>query len=324
MEEKVEECLSWKYLPLKLELQHITKTFIDAIMPVIKPSWSTEHLQTLHCCQDLGVSNDLLVCFYQEGSNKEEPGNVVVLRVNGGHTHLFIDREQEAITLQVAHKLTGLNPPLYLQLTNGLCYGYVPGRPLDGSDITNEHIMRGTASAIAQFHTLMKLPSRFHGDSSIIPSTYKKYYHLIPSRFHDDETNEKVFATFESKESLKREMKEMVRVMNTFKSPLAYCHNDLQYGNIIYNKRTGDCTLIDHEYGGVNYTCCDLGDFFGEMPGLNMPDYSKYPNEVTQKWFIRMYLEERNKHKGKNKINENKNECAIPCYNVLACMYIYM
>ena len=298
MEEKVEESLSWKYLPLRLELRDITQTFIKSIMPLIKPSWSIEHLGTLHC-DGLGTSNDLLIGFYQEDSSKKEPSSdVVVLRINGGQTHHFIDREQEAIALLSAHHLTGRNPPLYLELINGLCYGYVPGRPLQFTDMQNDGIMQKTASAIAQFHTVMKLPRRFHGNASIIPSLYRKYYQLIPTQFHDDTINKKFAATFESKDKLKREMEVMAKLMNTFKSPLAYCHNDLQYGNIIYDERSGKCTLIDHEYGGVNYICCDLGDFFGEMVGLGMPDYSRYPNEVTQKRFIKMYLEERNKHKG--------------------------
>ena len=37
---------------------------------------------------------------------------------------------------------------------------------------------------------------------------------------------------------------------------VAFCHNDLQYGNVMQEESSGRCTLIDFEYSGYNPVYC--------------------------------------------------------------------
>ena len=49
-------------------------------------------------------------------------------------TDAIVDRRGEILVMLSLHK-AGLVPPLYLELGNGLCYGYVPGRPFTVDDM---------------------------------------------------------------------------------------------------------------------------------------------------------------------------------------------
>lgn len=283
---KTEGDLKWNYLPLELDISHNTKeTFIRVIMPHVKPKWRPEKLRILRVNDGLGVSNQL-IGYYQDGTDTQERGNVVLLRINGENTQLT-NREREVVAMVILQQ--GVKyPPLYLEFSNGLCYGFAPGRPVQEQDYQDMAILKSILKAIVHIHTI-KLPDRFHDNQSIIPTLYDKCLSLVPTTFSDPEVDAKFKSIF-SLEELKRETEEMNRLLKTFKSALVYCHNDLQYGNIIYDNLTGECTIIDHEFGGMNYICCEFGNIFGEMAGLDMPDYTKYPDEPTQKRFIRMYL----------------------------------
>ena len=41
--------------------------------------------------------------------------------------------------MQLLHK-AGMGPPIYAQLSNGLCYGYLPGRQMDLEEVRSEGI----------------------------------------------------------------------------------------------------------------------------------------------------------------------------------------
>ena len=53
------------------------------------------------------------------------------------------------------------------------------------------------------------------------------------------------------------------------------------------------CTMqfIDFEYGSYNYRGFDFGNNWCEYAGLE-GDYSRYPNDKQQAWFVTNYLQE--------------------------------
>ena len=59
---------------------------------------------------------------------------MVLLRMNGEGTDDFLNRRNEVVVMLSLHR-AGLIPPLFLEVANGLCYGYVPGRPLTVKDM---------------------------------------------------------------------------------------------------------------------------------------------------------------------------------------------
>lgn len=74
------------------------------------------------------------------------------------------------------------------------------------------------------------------------------------------------------------------------KYPIAFCHNDLLSGNVIYDKEKDKISFIDFEYGGYNYRGFDIANHFCEYAGFEC-DWSKYPSIQTQKTWISWYIE---------------------------------
>jgi choline/ethanolamine kinase len=97
------------------------------------------------------------------------------------------------------------------------------------------------------------------------------------------------------------------------KSPVCFCHNDLQEGNILLpdfgnTKKKGSqqtysddsVVLIDFEYCSYNYRSSDIANHFCEwMYDYSNPEYphfssdtSLYPSESQRRLFIREYLKQ--------------------------------
>lgn len=76
-----------------------------------------------------GITN-VLLGFYTNGREDD----MVLLRMNGKGTDAFLDRRSEVIVMLSLHR-AGLIPPVFLEVSNGLCYGYIPGRPFTVDDM---------------------------------------------------------------------------------------------------------------------------------------------------------------------------------------------
>ena len=60
-----------------------------------------------------------------------------------------------------------------------------------------------------------------------------------------------------------REIKDLQRRLESLNSPIVFCHNDLNAGNMLVDGK-GNISIIDYEYGSYNYRGFDLGNFFCE------------------------------------------------------------
>lgn len=127
MQTRSEGPISWKHLPIKLDRETIARDFRAYILPLIRPSWKDCTIKTKIFCD--GITNSLFG-FYAS----RDKSDLVLVRVNGEGTETFIDRHNEIVVMITLHK-AGLIPPVYLQLANGLCYGYIPGRPFTTEDM---------------------------------------------------------------------------------------------------------------------------------------------------------------------------------------------
>jgi ethanolamine kinase len=75
----------------------------------------------------------------------------------------------------------------------------------------------------------------------------------------------------------------LIQLLEKFDSPVVFSHNDLLYGNIIYNEN--EAHFIDYEYGCYTFRGFDIGNHFNEFAGFEC-DYSRYPTKEFQlKWF---------------------------------------
>jgi hypothetical protein len=86
-------------------------------------------------------------------------------------------------------------------------------------------------------------------------------------------------------------------------SLIVYCHNDLNPGNIIYNKDLStQIKFIDYDYSCLDYQAYDIGNHFVEYSGFGS-DYSDYPNKEYQLKWLTIYFNEF--YRLVNEFNEN-------------------
>lgn len=77
----------------------------------------------------------------------------------------------------------------------------------------------------------------------------------------------------------------MIRELEKLDSPIVFSHNDLLYGNIIYDEEKGEAHFIDYEYGCYAFRGFDIGNHFNEFAGFEC-EYWRYPTKQFQlKWF---------------------------------------
>ena len=62
----------------------------------------------------------LVALYLKEKGLASSGGDVVLLRMNGTGSEKIIDRSDELYSMQLLHK-AGLGPPIYAELSNGLC-----------------------------------------------------------------------------------------------------------------------------------------------------------------------------------------------------------
>jgi len=83
-------------------------------------------------------------------------------------------------------------------------------------------------------------------------------------------------------DTLGDEVSELERKLST-NQLIGFCHNDLQYGNIMIDEQTKLITIIDYEYASYNPVAFDIANHFCEMAAdyhTEAPhelDYTKYP-----------------------------------------------
>lgn len=106
------------------------------------------------------------------------------------------------------------------------------------------------------------------------------------------------------------EIRWLLNALPQCKSPVVFCHNDLQQGNILLPTEGAPGTLDDHkvviidfEYCSYNYRGFDIGGHFSERCfDYNGNDkypyfvakFENYPNESERRYFIREYLKQVN------------------------------
>ena len=80
-----------------------------------------------------------------------------------------------------------------------------------------------------------------------------------------------------------------------FESPVVFCHNDLQEGNVLELK-DDSVTVMDYEFGGNKIRGFDFGNLLCEMvmdnQGTAFPCFDCYPDREAQLGFFRPYAPE--------------------------------
>ncbi|XP_046775170.1 choline kinase alpha isoform X4 [Gallus gallus] len=247
-----------------------------------------------------GLSNMLFQCSLPDSIETvaDEPRKVL-LRLYGailqmGAEAMVLESVMFAILAERA-----LGPKLYGIFPQGRLEEFIPSRKLSTEELSLPDISAEIAEKMAIFHG-MKMP--FNKEPKWLFGTMEKYLNqVLRIKFTRESKTRKLNKLLSY--NLPQEMKNLRAMLEATSSPVVFCHNDCQEGNILLlegreNSEKQKLMLIDFEYSSYNYRGFDIGNHFCEW----MYDYTyekypffkasvlKYPSKKQQLHFISSYL----------------------------------
>lgn len=246
-----------------------------------------------------GLSNLLYKCSLTDmvQTQSTEPRQVL-LRLYGailqGVDSLVLESVMFAI---LAERLLG--PRLYGVFPQGRLEEYIPSRRLVTSELSVPEISSEIAEKLARFH-MMEMP--FNKEPVWLFKTMEKYMSQISSLSF---TRADLVEKFNKLKMfhLEEEIKSLKLLLESTPSPVVFCHNDVQEGNILLlssrsSHPSDKLMLIDFEYSSYNYRGFDIGNHFCEWVYNYQHDewpfykaqLSNYPTQEQQLHFFRAYL----------------------------------
>ncbi|XP_051546661.1 ethanolamine kinase 1-like isoform X2 [Myxocyprinus asiaticus] len=196
------------------------------LIKTLRPHWKPSEVKMKSFTD--GITNKLIGC-YVGGSMQ----NMVLVRVYGNKTELFVDRENEVKSFRVLHAHR-CAPRLYCTFNNGLCYEFLQGVALEPEHIRSPAIFRLIARQMAKYHAI-------HAHNGWVPQSdlwlkISKFFSLVPTHFKDPEMDQRLNSEVPSAVCLRDEMIWLKQSLSKLGSPVVLCHNDLLCKNIIYNQ----------------------------------------------------------------------------------------
>ncbi|KAJ6833496.1 putative choline kinase 2 [Iris pallida] len=219
-----------------------------------------------------------------EGEGEEKERKVLV-RIYGEGVDVFFDREVEIRTFECMSR-QGQGPRLLGRFPNGRVEEFINATTLSAGDLRDPEISALIAAKLREFHDLD------------VPGTKKlqlwdrlrNWLKTAQSLSSSSEAEEFHLATIEE------EITTLENLLSGENQRIGFCHNDLQYGNIMMDEETRQITIIDYEYASFNPVAYDLANHFCEMAAdyhTGIPhilDFSKYPGLEERKRFVQIYL----------------------------------
>ncbi|XP_049986298.1 choline/ethanolamine kinase isoform X1 [Alexandromys fortis] len=276
-------------------------------------AWRRARPEELSICPvSGGLSNLLFRCSLPNHlpSVGEEPREVL-LRLYGailqGVDSLVLESVMFAILAE-----RSLGPQLYGVFPEGRLEQYLPSRPLKTQELRDPVLSGAIATKMARFHG-MEMP--FTKEPHWLFGTMERYLKQIQDLPSTGLPQMNLLETY----SLKDEMGNLRKLLEATPSPVVFCHNDIQEGNILLlsePKNDDSLMLVDFEYSSYNYRGFDIGNHFCEWvydyTHEEWPFYkarpTDYPTRGQQLHFIRHYLAEVQKGQIRSEEEQKKLE----------------
>ncbi|XP_077372388.1 choline kinase alpha isoform X1 [Festucalex cinctus] len=192
-----------------------------------------------------------------------------------------------------------LGPKLYGIFPQGRLEQYMPSRKLETCELSDPSISAEVAEKMAKFHG-MRMP--FNKEPKWLFGTMDKYLSQVMRLNFTRESHLRRFNRLLSC-NLQQEMDWLKCLLESTHSPVVFCHNDCQEGNILllkghHQSDKQKLMLIDFEYSSYNYRGFDIGNHFCEwMYDYNCDEFpffkvnaQAYPSKAQQLHFIESYL----------------------------------
>ncbi|KAI9261681.1 kinase-like domain-containing protein [Phascolomyces articulosus] len=255
------------------------------IVSTVFPSWKEQDIKFVQCKD--GITNQLVRVTHRPSDFS------VLIRAFGRKSEILIDRRQEIINL-VTLSAQGLCPPLYARFRNGLMYGFINGRVSTVEEMAHPRTASWIAKKVGKWHKVL-LPQDQTGTPApkqTLWNTMRRWLADVPTQYDDPEQQKKFNARFDI-DKLSQELENLIKILETLDSPIVFSHNDLLYGNVIYDDEKEEASFIDYEYGCYAFRGFDIGNHFNEFAGFEC-EYSRYPDKSFQMQWFEWYLTEYN------------------------------
>ncbi|EDL76571.1 choline kinase beta, isoform CRA_a [Rattus norvegicus] len=205
-----------------------------------------------------------------------------------------------------------LGPQLYGVFPEGRLEQYLPSRPLKTQELRDPVLSGAIATKMARFHG-MEMP--FTKEPRWLFGTMERYLKQIQDLPSTSLPQMNLVEMY----SLKDEMNHLRTLLDATPSPVVFCHNDIQEGNILLLSEPDsddNLMLVDFEYSSYNYRGFDIGNHFCEWvydyTYEEWPFYkarpADYPTREQQLLFIRHYLAEVQKGEVLSEEEQKKQE----------------
>ncbi|KAF7729432.1 hypothetical protein EC973_004411 [Apophysomyces ossiformis] len=258
------------------------------VVSAVFPSWKREDIQFTQCKD--GITNQLVRVTHIPTDFS------VLVRAYGKGSELLIDRRQEIINIMTL-SAQNLCPPLYARFRNGLMYGFIKGRVSSVEEMYQPTTAQWIAKRLAKWHKVQLLPDQ-HDGATPGSKKQKLWYTMwnwlgqVPEKY-DDPKKQHTFETRFDMKKVASELQQLIERLEKLQSPIVFSHNDLLYGNIIYDDEKEEASFIDYEYGCYAFRGFDIANHFNEYAGFEC-DYSRYPDKEFQLQWFDWYLTESN------------------------------
>uniref|UniRef100_A0A5B6YXP9 Putative choline kinase 2 isoform X3 n=1 Tax=Davidia involucrata TaxID=16924 RepID=A0A5B6YXP9_DAVIN len=218
-------------------------------------------------------------------TNREHSRKVLV-RIYGEGVEIFFDRNIEIQTFEFMSK-HGQGPRLLARFPNGRIEEFIHARTLSASDLRDPDISALIAAKMKEFHDL-DMPGL---KNVFLWDRLRNWLSAAKSMSAPEEAE--AFRL----DALEQEISILENNLSGDDHLIVFCHNDLQYGNImIDDEETRSITIIDYEYASYNPIAYDIANHFCEMAAdyhtetPHILDFSKYPGLEERQRFVRIYL----------------------------------
>eukprot|EP00005_Dracoamoeba_jomungandri_P007347 CAMPEP_0174266162 /NCGR_PEP_ID=MMETSP0439-20130205/29209_1 /TAXON_ID=0 /ORGANISM="Stereomyxa ramosa, Strain Chinc5" /LENGTH=422 /DNA_ID=CAMNT_0015352961 /DNA_START=49 /DNA_END=1317 /DNA_ORIENTATION=- len=221
----------------------------------------------------------------------------LLLRIYGIGTEIFFDREKE-IESFIFMNQCGLGPELVSQFKNGRFEEYLNVHTITKAEMIEPVNSRKIGATLAKIHLLVTNEHDEKCSPDAIWTKLRAWFKIAKSRAeeHIDLISQSTVLTAIDFDHYKQEIDILEAELKKLKSPIVFCHNDMQYGNLLLRKEDNKIVFVDYEYADFYPRGYDFANHFQEWcydydgltPYKIVP--KDYPTKEQQMNFFEGYL----------------------------------
>lgn len=297
---------------IRLKACKLCRNYLTGVWKTIEP----EDLILEEICG--GLSNLIFYCGLPKSIKPRncEPAEVLLRIFGNTLTQLDSETPESFITSLVMENVIftilserKLGPKLMGVFAGGRLEEYIPAKSLTSGQLRKKNFSAAIARKIGQIH---RLAVPINTDPRWIFKSLEKWQEMVSTISLDDirDVRERSCAARLLAIDFSAEIEWLKKLVAHVNSPVVFCHNDLQGGNILLRRDMGgsdnDVTMdnklvvIDYEFCSYNYRGFDIANHLTEwIYDYNNKEYpyyyiakDKFPSRETQMEFLHTYLEE--------------------------------